>query len=90
MKLCKHSGAKHHDIWHPLYSENRVLVAANKIGTHNIIKFSKAKSMPGLYYVSGKTARKYKKTTNGVIDVLAVPLSELEPFELASHCSHEL
>ena len=89
MKLCRHSGAKKHEIWHPLYSENRVLIACHKVGEHNIIEFTKAKSLPGLYYVSGKTARKYKKTSNGQIDCFSIPLSELQPYELMQHCPHE-
>ena len=88
--LCKHSGAKSHLIKHPRYHDKRVLIAAHNVKNDNIIKFTEAKSLPGVYYLSGKTIRKYKQESNGVIAVYSVPLSEMSTFELAEHCLHEI
>jgi hypothetical protein len=90
MKLCKHSGIRYFDIHHPRYHDKRVLLACHKVGTHNIIRFSQAKSLEGLFYIEGRTVRKYKIENNGAIDVYAVLLSDLEPFELSEHCEHEI
>lgn len=89
--LCKHTPMQLFSIWHPVYSENRVLLKASKVGTHNKIIFTKAPSMGTLpYYVSGKIVRKYKKTSNGSINCYSVPLEELELLELSERCEHEL
>lgn len=70
------------EIWEPLYSENLVLINPSKVGQHNLIRFTKAKSLTGQYYLSGKTIRKYKKRSNGTAMMWVVPLSELRPLEI--------
>lgn len=88
VKLCKHRGATCLEIWHPRYHDNRVLIACRKVRDHNIIKFTKAPSVPGLWYISGKNARKYRKASNGSILCFEVPLEELKPFNWEEHCIH--
>lgn len=87
--ICKHLQFKPFEIWHPLYSEDKVLLKASKVGEHNKVYFTKAPSMgTEPYYVNGKNVKKYKKTTNGVLTVYAVPLSELQPLKLEERCEH--
>lgn len=69
-------------ILEPKYKGSKVLLACYKVGTHNKIIFTKAKSMPGEYYVSGAIARSYPKVSNGSIMCFEVPLHEIEPLEL--------
>ena len=89
--ICKHTPMQPFSIWHPVYSENRVLLKASKVREHNKVAFTKAPSMgTEPYYVSGKTIKKYKKTNNGVIDVYSVPLDELQPIEYSERCEHLL
>lgn len=70
------------EIWEPLYSEKLVLINPAKVGRHNLIVFTKAKSLPGRYYLSGETIKRCKKRSNGSIDCYAVPVSELRPLQL--------
>lgn len=88
VRLCKHRGAACIAIWEPRYHDNRVLIACRKVRDHNIIKFTKAPSMQGLWYVSGKNIRKYPKASNGTIACFSVPLEELKPFEW-QRCCHD-
>lgn len=67
------------EIWEPRYSTREVLVAAHKVGLHNLIVFTKAKSLPGEWYVSGQDVKKYPLTDNGKIPVYTVPLTALTP-----------
>lgn len=91
LKFCKHIQMGLFEIWHPLYSENRVMLKASRVGEHNKIIFTKAPSMgTEPYYISGKNVKKYKKTTNGTISVYSVPLEELSLLETADHCEHEI
>lgn len=69
-------------IWEPLYSEKLVLINPAKVGAHNKIIFTKAKSLPGTYYLSGKTIKSYKKRSNGSIMCYAVNVSELRPLQI--------
>ncbi len=69
-------------IWQPRWHDKRVLIACHKVGEHNRITFTKAPTYPDVYYLSGKTIKKYKKESNGTIDCYSVPLSELEPLEI--------
>jgi len=88
--LCKHAGAAVHNIYEPRWHDRRVLLKVTAVHDHNIVQFSKSPTLPGWYYVSGKTVRKYSKQSNGRIDCYAVPLSEFVPFEPKLHCEHEL
>jgi len=88
VSLCKHRGVKYHDIWNPRWHDKRVMIACNKVSDHNVVEFTKAKSLNGLFYISGKTARKYKRTTNGQIDCYAIPLDEFSNFAWDERCEH--
>lgn len=81
MLLPRLTPAQTIEIWSPRYNDRTVMIAAYKVGTHNIITFTKAKSMPGQYYLSGETIRKYPQETNGKLMCHAVPLDELVVFE---------
>lgn len=70
------------EIWHPLYSEELVLIHPTKVGQHNKIVFTKAQSLPGEYYLSGNTIKSCKKRSNGTVKCYAVPLSELRPLQI--------
>lgn len=71
------------EIWQPRWKDRMVLLAAHKVGTHNKIIFTKAPSLPGEYYVSGRDVHQCNQTTNGKIAVYEVPLRFLEPLERA-------
>lgn len=83
MQLPKYTSMNFFSIWTRRYHDNRVLLAAHKIGQHNKVVFTKD---PGMgtepYYISGKTVKKYPKTSNGKISVYEVPVDEFEPLEL--------
>ena len=87
--ICKHIPMQLFSIWHPVYSENRVMLKAAKVRDHNKVVFTKAPSMgTEPYYVSGKTIKKYKKTNNGVILCYSVPLEELQQLKYNERCEH--
>lgn len=87
--ICKHTIMQRFDILEPKYSTKQVLLKASKVGEHNKVVFSRAPSMGAEpWYISGKNIKKYKKTSNGVIDTYAVPLDELVPLELSERCEH--
>lgn len=77
------------EIWRPRYSTREVLVHKLKVKEHNIIALTKANSLNGLYYVSGKTVKKARSDTNGTAPMYAVKLDDLFPFEFEEHCIHE-
>lgn len=68
-------------IWSPKYSTREILIAKHKVARHNEITFTKAKSLPDTYYLSGETIRKYPITTNGKLPCYAVDMAELETLE---------
>lgn len=68
-------------IWQPKWSTGEVLIAKYKVGRHNRIRFTKAKTYPETYYLSGETITKYPVTDNGKIACYRVPLEELELLE---------
>lgn len=71
------------EIWSPRFHDSKVLLAAHKVGEHNKIVFTKAKSMGDQpYYLSGKTIKQYAKEDNGKIQCYAVPIHELQPLEI--------
>lgn len=69
------------DIWQPRWKDRRILIAKFRVGTHNEIVFTKTKSMPGSYYLSGETIKKYPLENNGKIACYAVQMDELEVLE---------
>lgn len=89
MTLCKHIPMRTLEVWQPRWHDRRALIACYKVAEHNKVIFPKAPTLPGVYYLSGKTIRKYKKESNGTIDCYAVPIDELTPLEYPPHCEHE-
>jgi len=81
MQLTKTTACNLIDIWQPRWKDRVVLIATFKVGLHNEVTFSKTKSLPGSYYISGDKVRTFPKETNGTIACYAVPLSELEKLE---------
>lgn len=69
------------DIWQPRWKDRKVLIAKYKVGTHNVVTFSKTKSMPGEYYISGNDVNKYPIDNNGKLDCYAVPMDSLTKLE---------
>lgn len=69
------------DIFQPRWKDRTALLATYKVGTHNCITFSKTKTMPGEYYISGEEVKKCPITNNGKLDCYAVPLDKLEKLE---------
>ena len=89
MITCKHIQMAYFEIFSPKYSTKSVLLKDSKIGDKNKIVFTKAPHMgTEPYYVSGATAKKYPKVSNGTIACREVPLSELEPIEYKDGCIH--
>ena len=81
MKLSRTTLCSKIDILAPRWHDRVVLIAKYKVSTHNEVVFTKAKSLPGTYYLSAETIRKYPLETNGKIECYAVPLHELEVLE---------
>lgn len=83
MKIGKYTQFTTYKIWAPRWHDRKVLLAAHRVGENNKVIFIKASSMgTDPYYVSGKTVKKYGKTSNNGLACYAVPLEELEPLEL--------
>lgn len=78
------------EIWHPKYSNNRVLIHPKKVGKHNKIVFTRAESLPDTYYLPEKTIRKYGKESNGSVDCYSVPLDELKKLIIAEKSIYTL
>jgi|MudIll2142460700_1097286.scaffolds.fasta_scaffold04096_13 hypothetical protein len=66
------------EIWEPRWKDKVVLVAVNKARDHNYIIFTRAPSLPGRYYISGRDLRECPRDSNGRIACFAVPLSKLK------------
>jgi hypothetical protein len=83
MLLQKFTPLNYFGIYSRRYHDNKVLLAAHKVGQHNKIVFLNDKGMgTEPYYCSGKTIKKYSKTSNGSISCHVVPIEELEPLEI--------
>lgn len=90
MTACKHLPMQRFDIFQPRWHDRRVLLKASKVREHNKVVFTKAPTLGDQpYYLSGKTIKKYKKESNGVIDVYSVPLDDLEDLTIEGRCEHE-
>lgn len=81
MKLSKDTPCQTFTIWQPRWRDKKVLLAAFKVGTHNLITFTKAPTYPDTYYVSGEKVRACTKGNNGKIPTYEVPLDYLELLE---------
>lgn len=70
------------EIWQPRWKDRTVLIACHKVRDgENLIQFTKARSLPGLYSVSGSTIKNSPRCSNGRIECYAVPLAELTTVE---------
>lgn len=79
------------EIWSRRFHDNKVLLAAHKVGTHNKVVFTKDPTLgTHPYYVAGTTVKKYKKESNGAIPVYAVPIDEFEPLEIDTRDLREI
>jgi len=65
------------EIWEPRWHDKVVLIAKTKVSEHNIIRFTKTPSMPGLWYVSGEKVKASPLESNGKIPCYAVKLDDL-------------
>jgi hypothetical protein len=91
-RLCKHESHIIIDnIWQPRYSTKDVLINVTKLRKsveHYLIKFTKAPSLPGWYYVSLNDLARCKTQKNGAGTMIICPMSKLEDFEPIKVCSH--
>lgn len=78
------------DIWQPRWKDRKVLIASHKVGVHNKIIFSKTKSLPGEYYISGLDIRQYPGQSNGKIMCYCVPLDALQKLEYREDLEKEI
>lgn len=81
MKLKRLTPAQKIDIWQPRWKDRTVMIAKYKVGTHNLINFTKTPTMKDEYYLSGATITKFPLETNGKVECYCVPLDELIVFE---------
>lgn len=81
MILSRNTPCQAFSIFQPRWKDRTVMLANYKVGTHNSIKFTKAPTMEGEYYISGAKAKTFPLESNGTIQCYCVPLSELEPLE---------
>lgn len=65
------------ELWQPRWRDKVLLIAKYKVQADNRIVFTKEKSMPGEYYLSGETIKKYPVESNGKIPCYAVHMDEL-------------
>lgn len=81
MRLSKTTPCQSIVIWQPRWKDRKVLIAKYKVGQHNLITFTKAKSMEGEYYLSGETIKACPLETNGTVLCYAVEMDKLERLE---------
>ena len=81
MLITKLTPCNRVEIWQPRWKDRTVMAAKYKVGTHNEIVFTKAPTMKGSYYISGKAITKYPLQTNGKLLCYCVPLDDLELLE---------
>lgn len=81
MILSRTTPAHKIEIWQPRWKDRTVMLAKFKVGTHNEITFTKTKSLPETYYISGEKARTFPLEPNGKILCYCVPIDELEILE---------
>lgn len=90
MQACKHIPMSSFSIWSRRFHDNRVLLAAHKVGERNKVFFTKDPTLgTNPYFISGKDVKKYPKQPNGKISVYAVPFDEFEKLEYKEGCEHE-
>lgn len=94
MILASNTPCQYFPIWNPKYStqhdpsikETTVLLDKNKVGLHNEVVFTRAKSprFSGSWYVTGEEARKWPVVTNGTIPCYQIPFSRFTVLERRS------
>lgn len=77
-QLSRMTPANKIEIWRPRWKDRVVLIAKHKVGLHNDIVFTKAKSLPNHYYLSGEDIRQSPTDTNGKLACYAVPMDKLK------------
>ncbi len=90
VKMDKLTQFKLFEVWAPRWHDEKVLLKASKVGAHNKILFTKTPTLPEMYYLSGKTVKKYRKESNGRIDCYAVPMKELQILQLTENSQFEI
>lgn len=80
-QLSRMTPANKIEIWQPRWKDRVVLIAKHKVGLHNDIVFTKAKSLPNHYYLSGEDIRQSPTDTNGKLVCYAVPMDKLKILE---------
>ena len=67
------------EIFAPRWRDRKVLIAKYKVSNGDIhVKFTKAGSWNGVYFIAVNDIKQCSIDTNGTIDCYAVPLSMLE------------
>lgn len=67
------------EIWAPRYKDSVVLIATYRVmDGENLIRFTKARTLNGVFAVQGDIIRSCPIESNGRIDCFAVPLSLLK------------
>lgn len=77
------------EIWKPRWKDRTVLIACHRVRDgENLVRFTKTKSLPGLYSVPCSSVRNSPRCSNGRVECYAVPLAELKTVEEESgaHC----
>ena len=80
------------NILSPRWRDRRVLLSCGKVRDHNKILFTgRDGASMGVdpYYIDGKSVKKFKKDSNGVIMCYSIPLDQLSSLELQSPCEHD-
>lgn len=65
------------DIWQPRWKDRVALIAKFRVAQDNYIRFTKTKSLPGVYYISKEKLEHYPIQFNGGCDCYVVPLKDL-------------
>ncbi len=96
MELCKHTQMQTFEILQPRWHDRMVLLMDKRLGEHNKIIFTDARSMGTLpYYISGKKAKGFKteehtSKAGNLNKMRVIPEDALALLELPEHCMHEL
>lgn len=90
MKLPENVACQEFKIFQPRWHDRKVLLAAHKVGTHNLVEFTQAPTLEGKYYISGHDIHMCKLGNNGTIACYEVPLHYLEPLERTPRSAKQL
>jgi hypothetical protein len=90
MLLGRKTACQYFEIFAPRWHDRVVLLAAHKVGTHNKIIFTKAPTLQGEWYISGRDVHQCPLESNGKIACYAVKIQFLEPIEYMDDIWKEL